>query len=124
MQKNGKDYFLRIFIDSEKGIDLTDCEKTNDAINDILDEADYIKTGYFLEVSSPGIERILRKDSHLEENIGKDVEIKLFKPIEKEKTISGKLINFDNEKIYIQVDSKEISIERTAISQIKTKYNW
>lgn len=88
--KEGKDFFLRIYIDNEKGIDLTDCEKVSTEINDILDKADYIKTEYFLEVSSPGIERILRKDSHLEENIGKDIEIKLFKPIDKEKIITRK----------------------------------
>ena len=50
--KEGKNYFLRIFIDNEKGIDLNDCEKVNNAINDILDEADYIKEQYFLEISS------------------------------------------------------------------------
>ena len=68
--KEGKNYFLRIFIDNEKGIDLNDCEKVNDAITDILDEENYIKEQYFLEVSSPGIERVLRKDKHLEQNIG------------------------------------------------------
>ena len=60
--KEGKNYFLRIFIDNEKGIDLNDCEKVNDGIMDLLDEADYIKEQYFLEVSSPGIERILKKE--------------------------------------------------------------
>ena len=67
--KEGKDYFLRIFIDKPEGIDLNDCEKVNDGINDLLDKADYIKEQYFLEVSSPGIERILKKEKHLEENI-------------------------------------------------------
>ena len=77
--KEGKDYFLRIFIDNEKGIDLNDCEKVNNAITEILDKEDYIKEQYFLEVSSPGIERILRKDKHLKQNIGEQVNIKLFK---------------------------------------------
>ena len=85
MQKNGKDYFLRVYIDKEEGIDLNDCEKVSNEINDILDTADYIDKQYFLEVSSPGIERILRKDEHLEQNILKEVEIKLFRPIEKQK---------------------------------------
>ena len=62
--KEGKNYFLRIFIDKPDGIDLNDCEKVNDAINDMLDTADYIKEQYFLEVSSPGIERVLRKEQH------------------------------------------------------------
>jgi len=96
--KEGKDYFLRIYIDSEKGIDLTDCEKTSSEINDILDKADYIKTEYFLEVSSPGIERVLRKDIHLEENIGNQVEVKLFKPIDKEKIIIRKTYKIQQRK--------------------------
>ena len=89
-RNEGKDYFLRIYIDSEKGISLEDCEKVTEEINDLLDKADYIKEGYFLEVSSTGIERILRKDRHLEGAIGEIVEIKLFKPIDKEKILSRK----------------------------------
>lgn len=85
--KEGKDYFLRIFIDKPEGIDLEDCEKVNDAINGLLDEADYIKEQYFLEVSSPGIERNIRKEKHLEKNIGQKIEIKLFKPINRNKTM-------------------------------------
>lgn len=85
--KEAKDYFLRIYIDSKKGINLEDCEKVTHEIEDILDKEDYIKTEYFLEVSSPGIERVIRKEKHLEENIGKEVEIKLFKAIDKEKVL-------------------------------------
>lgn len=122
--KEGKNYFLRIYIDREEGIGLDDCEKTTNAINDILDKADYIKNEYFLEISSPGIEKILRKDSHLEANIGKQVEIKLFKPIDKEKIISGLLIKFDSEAVYVKIGTNEKRIERTQIAQIKTKYDW
>ena len=68
--KEGKNYFLRIFIDKTGGIDLNDCEKVNNEIDEILDEADYIKEQYFLEVSSPGIERIIRKEKHLKKYYG------------------------------------------------------
>ena len=122
--KEGKDYFLRIFIDSKEGISLTDCEKVTNAINDILDKEDCIKEGYFLEVSSPGIERIIRKEKHLEQNIGNEVEIKLFRPIDKQKTLSGILLKYDNESIYLNVNSEEKKIEKQNIAQIKTKYNW
>lgn len=118
--KEGKDYYLRIFIDKETGIDLNDCENVNNAITDILDEADYIKEQYFLEVSSPGIERILRRDKHLEENIGKEIELKLFKPINKLKSITGILIKFDYNNIYLENET----IDRKNISQIKLVYNW
>ena len=123
--KEGKNYFLRIFIDNEKGIDLNDCEKVNDAITDILDEKNYIKEQYFLEVSSPGIERILRKDKHLEQNIGEQINVKLFKKDENgKKEYLGKLKEFDDFKIIIKQDEDEIQIERKNISQIKTVYNW
>ena len=65
--KEVKDNYLRIFIDNNAGISLDDCEKVNDAITDMLDEANYIKDQYFLEISSPGVERHIRKDSQLEE---------------------------------------------------------
>ena len=120
--KEGKNYFLRIFIDSPKGIDLNDCEKVNDGINELLDQADYIKEQYFLEVSSPGIERTLRKDKHLEQNIGKEINIKLFKKDENgKKEYQGILKDFDEK--YIVVDNG-LKIYRKNISQIKTIYNW
>lgn len=81
--KEGQDYYLRIFIEKPNGsIDLNDCEKVNDGINDLLDKADYIKEQYFLEVSSTGLEKVLRRDEHLEQNIGKNVEVKLFKAVD------------------------------------------
>lgn len=83
--KEGKDYYLRVYIDNKKGINLDDCEKVNNAISNILDEADYIKEQYFLEVSSCGLERVLRKDKHLASNIGKNIEINLFKPLDGKK---------------------------------------
>ena len=123
--KEGKNYFLRIFIDSEKGIDLNDCEKVNDAVNDILDKENYIKEQYFLEISSPGIERVLRKDKHLEQNIGKDINVKLFKKDENSaKEYLGTLKEFNQNEIIIETEEQEITIERKNISQIKTVYNW
>ena len=120
--KEGKNYFLRIFIDNEKGIDLNDCEKVNDAVNDILDKENYIKEQYFLEISSPGIERVLRKDKHLEKNIGEDVNVKLFKKDENgKKEYQGILKQYNEEKIELE---EEITIERKNIAQIKTVYNW
>ncbi len=119
--KEGKNYFLRIFIDKPGGIDLTDCEKVNDAISDSLDKADYIKDAYFLEVSSPGVERVLRKDKHLDQNIGKEIHIKLFKKDENgKKEYQGILKGYTQEDIILE-DTK---IERKNISQIKTIYNW
>ena len=122
--KEGKDYFLRIFIDKETGIDLNDCEKVNDGINDLLDKADYIKEQYFLEVSSPGIERVLRKDKHLEASVGILVEVKMFKAIEGQKVIQGILKEFNKDNIVIELEDKDLEISRKDISVIKTVYEW
>ena len=106
--KEGQDYYLRIFIEKPNGsIDLNDCEKVNNEINDLLDEADYIKEQYFLEVSSTGLEKVLRKDKHLQDNIGEEVQVNLFKPVEimgkKQKEIVGVLKDFDKETMTIEV---------------------
>lgn len=122
--KEGKNYFLRIFIDKEDGIDLNDCEKVNDGIMDLLDEADYIKEQYFLEVSSPGIERILRKEKHFDSAIGEMIEVKLYKQVDKQKDIEGILTRYDEESITMTYENDEISLPRSNIAQIKTKYNW
>jgi len=122
--KEGKDYFLRVFIDKEEGIDLEDCEKVSNEINPLLDDADYIKKMYFLEVSSPGIERIIRKEKHFEEAVGKEVEVKLFKPIEKQKEFVGILNKWDENLVYLQIEENEIQIERKNISLMKLKFKW
>ncbi len=122
--KEGKNYFLRIFIDKENGIDLNDCEKVNDGIMDLLDEADYIREQYFLEVSSPGIERVLRKDKHLASAMGERIEVSLYTTIDKKKKIDGILTGYDEEKITMTYENDEISIPRKDISQMKTKYDW
>lgn len=122
--KEGKDYFLRIYIDNKKGISLEDCEKVSNAINEILDKVDLIQEQYFLEVSSPGIERILRKEKHFEDNLGKEIIAKLFKQYDGKKQIIGILDHFDNNYIYIKEQEKILNINKKDISQIKTVYNW
>lgn len=123
--KEGKNFFLRIYIDKQDGIDLSDCEKVNDAINELLDKADYIKEQYFLEVSSPGIERILRKEKHLKDNLGEEVLVKLFKKDESgNKEYQGILKKFDSEYIILEYENKEIKLDRKNIAQIKTIYHW
>ena len=123
-EKEGKDYYLRIIIDKPGGIDLNDCEKVNNKINDILDEANYIKEQYFLEVSSPGLERNLRKEQHYKEQIGNEIKIKLFKPIENKKELIGILEEYNNGEITIKVDEKTIKINSNDIAVAKTIFNW
>ena len=122
--KEAKNFFLRIYIDSPKGISLNDCEAVSNEINELLDKENVISEQYFLEVSSTGVEKVLRKDKHLEKNIGEQVEIKLFKKDEKgQKEYEGTLKSFDERQIIIEA-AEEIPIERKDIAQIKTIYNW
>ena len=123
-EKEGKDFYLRIIIDKPEGIDLNDCEKVNDAINDILDEADYIKDQYFLEVSSPGLERILRKDKHFEKQIGNKISLKLFKPINKQKELIGILEEYNENELTIKVEDETLKINLKDIAIAKTVFNW
>ena len=124
--KEGKDYFLRIFIEKKDGeIDLNDCEKVNNAITDILDEENYIKEQYFLEVSSTGVEKMIRKEKHLQENIEEIITIKLFKPVEGLKEYIGKLKEFNNQTLTIEIEEDiTLEIERKNISLIKKYYDW
>lgn len=123
-EKEGKDNFLRIFIDNKKQITLEDCEKVNNAITDVLDEKDLIKSQYFLEVSSPGLERRIRTEKHLNMFKNKKIEIHLFKPIEKQKVIVGILKDYDDSKVTIVADENEISIDKNNISRMKNVYDW
>lgn len=132
--KEGQNYFLRVFIEKEDAsVDLNDCEKVNDAINDLLDTADYIKDQYFLEVSSTGLERVLRRDKHLIDNIGNEVKVNLFTSIEIEsnkknkkiKELQGILKGVDENNITLKINNNEIlKIERRNISLIKTVFDW
>jgi len=124
-EKEAKDYYLRIFIDKPEGIDINDCENVNNAINDPLDEADYIKEQYFLEVSSPGIERTLRKDRHFQSQIGKKICIKLFKPENKIKEFIGILEEYnENSNLVIRVEDTDYIIDLKNIALARTVFDW
>lgn len=123
-EKEGKNYYLRVIIDKPDGIDLNDCEKVNNEINDKLDDADYIKEQYFLEVSSPGIERVLRKEKHFLKQIGNEISVKLYKPLDKQKEICGILEEYNKDEIIIKQNNENIKIDLNNIALAKTVFNW
>ena len=122
--KEGKDYYLRIFIDKEDGIGIEDCEKVNEAINDILDEKDLIQDSYFLEVSSPGLERRLRKEKHFLKNIGNEVTVKLYRPVNKKREFTGILKSFENDKIILEVEKELLEFELKDTVNVNTVFNF
>lgn len=120
--KEGPNKILRIVIDNEKGISLDDCEKVNNEVKDLIDEEDLIKEQYYLEISSPGIERLLRKDWQLKKFKGALVEVKLFKKDEKgNKNYIGELGETTEKELQLKTDEL-IEIDRKNIAQVKTVY--
>ena len=122
--KEGKDYYLRIFIDKEDGIGIEDCEKVNNEINDILDEKDLIPESYFLEVSSPGVERLLRKEKHFLKNLGKEINIKLYRPINNKREFRGLLNSFENGIIALQSEEEILKFELKDTVSVNTVFNF
>lgn len=120
--KIGADYHLEITIDSDDGIGIEDCEKVHRAIDPILDECDPIEGFYYLEVSSPGIERELRVDEHIDLSIGLVVEAKLFTAKDGAKSIVGVLKAHDGASVVIERDGEEVSIEKKEISKLTTVF--
>lgn len=119
--KEGGDWFLRVYIaHPNKTIDLDDCEKVSQAVSDELDEKDPIEASYSLEISSCGLEPKLREKKHFEMAIGKKIEVKLYKAIEKEKAILGMLEEVNDTDIV--VDDKHITFDN--IGSAKILFDW
>lgn len=122
--KEGKEYHLCIYIDKESGIDISDCEKVNEVINPVLDKEDYINNQYFLEVSSAGLERKLRKKEHYEKQIGKKIEVNLYSKVDDKKNIQGILREYDKDFLVLQTENKEIKIDIEKVSGAKSVFDW
>ena len=119
--KEGGNYYLRAYIDKPGGVNITDCENVSRALSDALDREDFISDAYILEVSSPGLGRTLKKDKHLAKSMGQEVEVKLFKALDKQKIFSGMLKAFDEETITIisSDNGGEQSFNRSDIALIR-----
>ena len=116
--KEGAEWYLRITIDSPKGIDIEDCEKVHRAIEVIIDEADPIEDFYYLEVSSPGVERPLKKPEHFVHCIGEVVEVKLFAPdANGKKAYKGTLCGADENGIELDAEGESIKLEYSAVAK-------
>ena len=113
------EWYLRAYLDKEGGVTIDDCEAVSRAMSDALDADDFIEDAYYLEVSSPGLGRTLKKDIHLQKSIGEKVELKTFKPIEKRKEFTGILKGFDANSITVEIDGEDKEFIRNEIALIK-----
>ena len=118
--REGSEYFLRLYIDKDGGVNIQDCETVSRALSDQLDAEDYIEDAYILEVSSPGLGRTLKKEKHLSKSIGMEVELKTFKPVNGSKDFEGVLKAFDNDTLTLTVeDDQDLVFQRKDIAVIK-----
>ena len=118
--KEAGNWYLRIYIDKEGGININDCELVSRAFSDILDKEDFIEDAYILEVSSPGLGRPLKKDKDFQRNLGEEVEVRTYKPINKQKEFVGLLDAWDKESVTLQMENGEMmTIARADIALIR-----
>lgn len=105
--KEGANWYLRAYIDKEGGIDIEDCRWVSRALEEKLDETDPIEQAYILEVSSPGIDRPLKKDSDFEKYKGRIIDVKLYKPFEGSKQFQGVLLSLEDGVISIETSAED-----------------
>lgn len=117
--KENTEWFLKIYIDAEGGVLIEHCEKVSRAVSDLLDEKDPIEQSYILEVSSPGINRTLKREKDFEKFAGHDVEVKLYKPLNGKKIYEGKLVSLIDNVITIQVEDEKLEFNREIVAIIR-----
>lgn len=120
--KEGPEWYLRVIIDKEGGVDIQDCEKMSKNLDEPLDHLECIEHSYCLEVSSPGIERELSSDEHLKRYVNSLLTLKFFRPDSNgQKSLSGNLVSFNKDKIVISTQNETVEILRRNISHINLK---
>lgn len=117
--REGANWYLRVYADKEGGITIDDCVLISRALEQKLDEEDFIKDPYILEVSSPGLGRQLKKDKDFQRSLGEKVECKLFRAIDRQKEFEGILKDYSGETITIETDGKEVALNRDDIAAIR-----
>jgi len=123
--RDGKRWVLRIYIDKENGITIDNCAEVSDLISPLLDVEDFIAPSYSLEVSSPGVNRPLRKKEHFEKVVGETVKISLTEPLENNrKNLKGKLIHVKDTYVAVEIDKEVIEVPMTNIKKSKLIYNF
>lgn len=122
--KEGGTWYLRAYVDKEGGIAVEDCATVGRLFNEILDEKDYISDAYIFEVSSPGLGRPLKKEKDFVRNLEKDVEVRTYRAINKQKEFVGILKQYDKDTITLEIDSKEEKFDRTDIALIRQAVIW
>ena len=117
--KEAGNWYLRGYVDKEGGITVNDCEAVSRAFSDRLDEEDFIEDRYIMEISSPGLDRPLKKEKDFARSMGKEVEIRTYRPIEKQKEFYGTLTAYDNSSVTIEEETQTRTFDRKDIALIR-----
>ena len=118
-------WYLRAYIDKEGGITVDDCEVVSRELGDWLDQKDFIEDSYILEVSSPGLGRPLKKEKDFARSLGKDVEVRLYRPINKQKEFTGTLTSYDADSVTLTMeDGSERTFEKSGIALIRLAFDF
>lgn len=117
--KEGGNWFLRVYVDKEGGIDIDDCGRVSEFLSAKLDEKDPIEQAYFLEVSSPGAERPLKKVQDYHKAVGEHVFVTTYEPIDGLKEFEGKLLSFDEETLVIEIGKKKHTIPYNKVANAR-----
>lgn len=117
--KEGPNYYLRIYIDKEGGINIEDCRLTSRAIEEVLDEKDIIKEAYTLEVSSPGLDRILKRDREYVKYKGRMVDVKLYEAINKQKHLTAELVEKTEDELILDDEGTRLAINLKNVAQVR-----
>lgn len=122
--KEAGNWYLRAYIDKPGGIAVDDCEVVSRALSDKLDEEDFIDESYILEVSSPGLGRPLKKDKDFARSIGKEIEVRTFRAIDRQKEFTGILKEFDKDSFTIVIDENEMTFQRAETALVRLAFDF
>lgn len=123
--KEGGTWYLRSYIDKPGGISIDDCEAVSRRLSEILDDKDYIEDSYIMEVSSPGLGRPLKKEKDFKRSLGKEVEIRTYRMIDKQKEFTGILKAYDADTVTVALDSESEKIfDKSDIALIRLAFDF
>lgn len=122
--KEGSDWYLRVYLDKEEGVNIIDCENVSRALSAQMDVEDFIQDAYILEVSSPGLGRTLKKEKHFMKSMGEEIEIRTYKPIDKRKEFVGILKAYESGNVTIEIEEKEMVFQKADVALVRLTFDF
>ena len=119
--REGSEYFLRLYLDKEGGVDINDCEAVSRAVDPVLDEKDPIPESYRFEVCSAGLERQLKRPSDFERYLGEPVLVKLYRPRDGQKEFPGRLVRYEDGSVTIEMRGREVTFDKAEVALVRLR---